>query len=336
MVSLKNKNTTKPISIPSSSSSPNQDINKLPKPPTPKTPENTKPPNPPLSNQTDTSHKPSSFRPRAGPEYSIDFDINVGNFYVDCASSQSIYDDFAPHRPNPAVTPADWPEWAEHDREHAIPAIQDETSRCESCHCDADGLMEALPRSHPEFSRHCPDYDFVLKCIAIYGCSCHLTAELLEDEDAEPDLTKVDDLTFMDRIALTDIEVYDGIDDTRGMKLYAAYNRWWAGHTKKKSAHGTTDSGPNTAKIDRLKGAQSSERYILGDADPPYYLEGPVTDRDKYYWNSLGRGGLVSAGRSFWKRGVTSGRLGLDGRETNGEDHANKDGSARQWKKERG
>ncbi|KAF3134515.1 hypothetical protein TWF594_008754 [Orbilia oligospora] len=283
-----------------------------------------------LSNQT--TPNPSLFnRPRTEPNSPTGI-YSTNGFYVDCESSQDIYENFVPHSHIPGITPEHWPDWASSDFSHedAITTIQYEQSKCESCHCDENGLYNVPPAGHPDL-RHCPDSDFLNNCIAMYGCTCHI--EMKEEPPEEPfvDPTKVDDMAFIDRVTTQDFDMYQEQDQTKDLLLYSAFNRWWKNKTDKKKSHKGEGGGKGVdvaaknLRVSQLRNYQSAERYLVPGEKEPYFLEGPNSSRDTYYWNSLSFGAV--GGGSVWKRGVPPGRSGLggDNSKTGGREGTKKD-----------
>ncbi|KAF3179680.1 hypothetical protein TWF788_006985 [Orbilia oligospora] len=272
-----------------------------------------------LSNQT--TPNPSLFnRPRTGPSSPTSI-YSTNGFYVECDSSQEVYDNFVPHTHIPGITPAHWPDWAGSDYSHedAITIIQYEQSKCESCHCDEDGIYILPPQGHPDL-RHCPDDNFLNNCLAMYGCSCHIEMEEEPPEEPFVDPTKVDDMTFIDKVTTQDFDMYPEQDQTKDLLLYSAFNRWWKNKTDKKKSHKGEGGGKGVdvaaknLRVSQLRNYQSAERYFVPGEKEPYFLEGPNSNRDTYYWNSLSFGTVGSG--SVWKRGVTPGSSKAGGRES--------------------
>ncbi|KAK6515251.1 hypothetical protein TWF506_007594 [Arthrobotrys conoides] len=291
-------------------------------------------PNQTPSNQTTPNSKHSPFGPRVDPVTGQGF-YTVSSFEIECDSSDVVYDNFAPQTFRPDVTPNHWPIWADSDysEDDAITAIQYEQAKCESCRCDENGLYDT-PLQGDNDLRFCPDYDFVMICISVYGCRCDVHVE----EKPFIDPTVVDDMAFVDKVTNTGFDMYQGQDNTRDLTLYGAFNRWWQHKTQKK---GTKGSGKDRAavssaekvRLSQLKNYESPDRYYVPGEKEPYFLEGPSSNRDTYYWDTLSMG---TVGRSIWKRGVTAGgdktgeeegglQNGSTGGEKEEEDNSDKD-----------
>ncbi|EGX53534.1 hypothetical protein AOL_s00006g400 [Orbilia oligospora ATCC 24927] len=163
-----------------------------------------------------------------------------------------------------------------------------------------------------------------------------------EEEPEEPfvDPTKVDDMTFIDRVTTQDFDMYQEQDQTKDLLLYSAFNRWWKNKTDKKKSHKGEGGGKGVdvaaknLRVSQLRNYQSAERYFVPGEKEPYFLEGPNSNRDTYYWNSLSFGAVGSG--SIWKRGVTPGRSGSGGNnsKTGEREGAKKDESTEGGKEE--
>ncbi|KAF3317669.1 hypothetical protein TWF173_010437 [Orbilia oligospora] len=146
-----------------------------------------------------------------------------------------------------------------------------------------------------------------------------------EEEPEEPfvDPTKVDDMTFIDRVTTQDFDMYQEQDQTKDLLLYSAFNRWWKNKTDKKKSHKGEGGGKGVdvaaknLRVSQLRNYQSAERYFVpGEKEPLSF-------------------GAVGSG-SIWKRGVTPGRSGSGGKnsKTGEREGAKKDESTEGGKEE--
>ncbi|KAK6363423.1 hypothetical protein TWF730_000854 [Orbilia blumenaviensis] len=222
------------------------------------------------------------------------------SFYVECDAPRSVLSDYEIPQNIPGITPSHWPHWAEWPRERAMDQIYIYQSRCEACRCGEGGILEPLPSTHPD-NEDCPNDDFVMDCIVVYGCSCHTdlfsaspdpereSSPLMmfsPESETEPPLLPLPVaapipvqeearmVLFAEEHHLPDME------GTQALITQAAINRWLIAHGHR----------PNPTEFDRPP--EPEEWELADDESDPYFLEGPGRHPDIHDRRNLFSGGL--------------------------------------------